>query len=309
MAGAGPATSTSRVFISHSSEDSGYVAHLAALLARQGYEPWVDTAKLRFGALLRNELRAAIQNSRVLLLIWSAPARRSRWVLSEMFTAFHCGRFIVPCVLDGTPLPGFLRQALYFDAERDRTHIGAKLALAIRDAPHHANEHAALTPYREPIVQRIADTVAMSQIAVLESASKDRRAAIKANKSVREALVHLKALAEADPLVQNLQGFQCKNDYLLRNWDLIMAGQPPADEILLRGERCFFESLCADPRDGSALNGLGSILFYELELDAAEFFQRRAIEIIKKRTGGRYEEAERDLDMVLRQKAAQRDPQ
>ena len=50
-------------------------------------------------------------------------------------------------------------------------------------------------------------------------------------------------------------------------------------------------------------HGIGSILFYEL--DAAEFFQRRAINICLSRTGKRYGAAQHDLDMVLKFKQAQ----
>ena len=39
-------------------------------------------------------------------------------------------------------------------------------------------------------------------------------------------------------------------------------------------------------------------MFYERELDAAEFFQRRAIDL-KKRTGENYEAAKHDLKMIL----------
>ena len=47
-----------------------------------------------------------------------------------------------------------------------------------------------------------------------------------------------------------------------------------------------------------ALDGLGSILMFERELDAAEFFQRRAMEIVN-RGGGKYEAAEIDLQQIL----------
>jgi hypothetical protein len=59
----------------------------------------------------------------------------------------------------------------------------------------------------------------------------------------------------------------------------------------------------------SAINGLGTIVFFELELDAAGFFQRRAIELAKKRTGARYGAVEHDLDMALRLRAQLRGPQ
>ena len=57
-------------------------------------------------------------------------------------------------------------------------------------------------------------------------------------------------------------------------------------------ESYFFKVLCFKPFDPSSLNGLGSVLLLERELDAAEFFIRRAIEL----AGGHYPEAEARLE-------------
>ena len=72
---------------------------------------------------------------------------------------------------------------------------------------------------------------------------------------------------------------------------------------MARAERCFFQSLCVNPLDPSALNGIGSILMFERELDAAEFFQRRAISSAK-REGYGYPEAEIDLKTILSAKGS-----
>jgi len=69
------------------------------------------------------------------------------------------------------------------------------------------------------------------------------------------------------------------------------------DPLLRRAEQFFFEALFVDPMDCSALNGLGSILILERELEAAEFFVRRAIAIAKKKKMA-YLEAEHDLAMI-----------
>jgi Flp pilus assembly protein TadD len=87
--------------------------------------------------------------------------------------------------------------------------------------------------------------------------------------------------------------------------DAIQAGRAPSDELLDRAERRFFEALSIDPTDPSALNGLGSILLLERELDAAEFFIRTAIAEAKKRGIVPYEAAERDLQVVLYYKSLQ----
>ena len=90
-----------------------------------------------------------------------------------------------------------------------------------------------------------------------------------------------------------------RSTYALKHAPAIQAGRAPADPLLQKGERCFFESLCVDPDDISAINGLGNILFYERELDAAEFFHRAAIDRAK-RARQPYPAAEHDLALVLR---------
>jgi hypothetical protein len=92
-------------FISHASKDLEFAQQLVQALEIDGLKAWIDDSDVRFGVLLRNELQSAIRNRRSLVLIWSKAASISRWVMAEMFTAFHCDRFIVPCVLDPTPLP------------------------------------------------------------------------------------------------------------------------------------------------------------------------------------------------------------
>lgn len=54
-----------------------------------------------------------------------------------------------------------------------------------------------------------------------------------------------------------------------------------------------------NPKDEGAINGIGTILFYERELAAAAFFQRRAIAHAKPRGGG-CQLAEKDLRLTLR---------
>ena len=60
--------------------------------------------------------------------------------MAEILTALHSIRFIIPCVLDRTPLPQFLQNAAYLDRRRDRAEIGEKFCRAIRAAPKRANE-------------------------------------------------------------------------------------------------------------------------------------------------------------------------
>jgi len=285
-------------FVSHASQDAATADQISKALQSKKLKLWVDASDLAFGGLLREELQSAIQQSRVLILLWSEAASKSRWVMAEMFTAFHRNRFIIPYVLDATPLPQFLANSAYLSLRRDQADIGVKLARTLGSAPDSANTPAPLLNSRTSLVESLVNGVGAAQIAVVQAMTQDFEKAAEANKSVESALNNLKEMAPLDLMVLNLSGYQCKNNYMFQHWDAIQAGRAPKDPQLQQAERYFFDALCVDPRDPSALNGLGSILMFERELDAAEFFQRRAIEIVKE-SGGNYEAAQHDLDLIL----------
>ena len=100
-----------------------------------------------------------------------------------------------------------------------------------------------------------------------------------------------------DATVLNLAGYHRKNEYRLKYGAEIDARRPPADPLLECAERFFFDTLFVNPTDYSALNGLGSILVYEREYNAAEFFILRAIHYAE-RDGIAYGDAEQDLALT-----------
>jgi TIR domain len=285
-------------FISHASADADFADTVVKALAAGKLKAWIDSADVRFGALLRNQLQSSISDSRVLVLLWSKAAFKSRWVMAEMFTAIYLDRFIIPCVLDSTPLPQFLANAAYLNRKRDGERLGERLCGAVRGAPDHANDVRALFLAETSVIQPLINDVAARQYAALAAIDEDFDKAVSANRHVGNALSNLQELAPLHPTVLNLAGYQCKNDYMLKHWDATQVWRAPKDKLLDQGERYFFESLCVNPFDESAINGLGNILFYERELDAAEFFHGRAADLYFKRTGEHYEAAEHDLKMV-----------
>jgi TIR domain-containing protein len=295
-------------FISHASANADIAEALVNALEADKLKAWIDSSDMKFGALLRNQLQASISGCRVLVLLWSKPAFKSRWVLAEMFTAIYLDRFIIPCVLDSTPLPQFLANAAYLDRKRDGDRLGERLCGAVRGAPDHANDVSALILGDTSVVQPLINAVAAGQYAALAAIGEDFDKAVEANRHVGSALRNLQELAPLHPMVLNLAGYQCKNDYMMKHWDAIQVWRAPKDELLDRGERHFFESLCVNPFDESAINGLGNILFFERELDAAEFFHSRAADLYLKRTGEHYEAAEHDLEMVRRFRKRQAQP-
>jgi hypothetical protein len=295
-------------FISHASANADIAETLVKALEADKLKAWIDSADVKFGALLRNQLQASISGCRVLALLWSEQAFQSRWVMAEMFSAIYLDRFIIPCVLDSTPLPQFLANSAYLDRKRDGDRLGQRLCHAIRSAPDHANDVSAVVPNDTSVVQPLINAVAAGQYAALAAIDQDFDKATEANRHVGSAMRNLQEMAPLHPMVLNLAGYQCKNDYMMKHWDAIQVWRAPKDALLDRGERHFFESLCVNPFDESAINGLGNILFFERELDAAEFFHSRAADLYLKRTGEHYEAAEHDLKMVRGFKSRQAQP-
>ena len=94
---------------------------------------------------------------------------------------------------------------------------------------------------------------------------------------------------------------------MVEHWEEIQAGRPPRDPQLLDAERRFFDAALVDPTDLAAINGLASVLIFELELDIAAFFNDRALALAQK-AGVTYDEAEQDRAMIawMKQQAAAR---
>lgn len=289
-------------FISHASEDSRLATRIEEMLDKNGLEAWLDHSDLRPGVLLREELQSEIKNSRTLVLLWSAPASRSRWVAAEVMMAFHLDRFIIPCVLDDTPVPEFLRNTVFLDIRSGETDVFNRLSKAVREAPAVANKMPPVIRSQSAELGEIIKSINNGQMKELELIGKGEfERAAEIHNLVDEGMQLAEKKWRLDPMIINLHGYHCKNAYMLNHWDAIRAGRPPKDPVLEEGESYFFQALYVNPKDLSAINGLGSILFYELELDAAEFFIRKAIDLAKQQKMT-YTAAKHDLDMVLQYK-------
>jgi len=285
------------VFVSHSSANAAAAKRVGEALEAVAFDVWLDSSDIRLGVLLRSELHEAIGRSRAVALLWSEPASKSRWVAAEILTAFHMDRFIVPCVVDDTPLPQFLANSVYLDLRGNETEALGQLARAVENAPKQANPLPPRMASASAELTRAIETIAAAQEKVTTPlANRDLTSAATVQAALDPVMKQAEQLWQYELMILNLGGYHRKNGYLVKYWDAIQAGRPPKDPLLLEAERLFFEALFVDPLERSALNGLGSILIYELELDAAEFFVRRAIALSKGR--GRYPAAEHDLKLI-----------
>ena len=105
-----------RLFISHSSQDDGFVRDLREALADHGQEGWIDSRELRGGDLLWPEIAAAIGEASAYAVVVSPAALQSKWVGKELRRALDVQKErgkdefpVIPLSLDGTQL-GVLEQ-------------------------------------------------------------------------------------------------------------------------------------------------------------------------------------------------------
>jgi TIR domain-containing protein len=287
-------------FISHSSRNRSTARRIEAGLEREGLQVWLDDSEIKLGVLLGKELQDSIRDSGVVVLLWSSFAAQSRWIAAEWLTAFHLDRFIVPCTLDDTPLPQCLQGSVYLRLRRVTPSMIDRLGRAIRQSPRKANPMAPMMRAESPQLSAEIARINDGQMAVADHlGAGDLPGARRAQSALNRRMNRGLADWPFDSMMVNLAGYHLKNAYMVGHWAEIQAGRAPADPLLRESEQRFFETLSLDPTEPSALNGVGNILFFERDLDAAEFFVSAAIEQSRRR-GVSYPAAESDLALIRR---------
>ncbi len=87
------------VFVSYSSKDSGWVAHLKAFLEDNAVNVWLAPFDLRSGSALDAGLDESIHSQDCLLLILTEHSLASSWVAVEVTAAIAAKKRIVPIAL------------------------------------------------------------------------------------------------------------------------------------------------------------------------------------------------------------------
>jgi hypothetical protein len=96
------------LFMSYSREDRARVRPLVEALRESGYRVFFDLESIKVGDHWKRRLESSIRQSRVLVLCWSAQAKRSEYVQFESAKADALGKKVLPWLLDETPLPPML---------------------------------------------------------------------------------------------------------------------------------------------------------------------------------------------------------
>ena len=120
----------SKLFISHSSTDDGFVRGLREALEAMEQEAWIDSRELRGGDPLWSEIQTAIEKAPGYAVVISPAGLQSKWVGKELKHALGMQKErgkasypVIPLSLDGTKL-GVLEE--FFDEEPVYVPVSSK---------------------------------------------------------------------------------------------------------------------------------------------------------------------------------------
>lgn len=182
------------IFISHAWEDKVLVRRLESELKAAGAEVWVDHAGIRGGDNLPERINDALEWCNTLLLIWSKQAKASHWVKLEWSNAISLRKLIIPCPIDGTPVPPIMASTAYVDFSNNEQGLQRLLLYALQ---------LAQTGGADSVLANVIHTrLAQAQPASIPKPPQDepevkrlpsRPPVVKSAPSVRPAIIQLRA--------------------------------------------------------------------------------------------------------------------
>lgn len=92
------------VFISYSTRERTQAYAIRAFLTERGITCWMAPESIPTGSNYTKEIPVAIRNCQVFLLILSENAQKSPWVLRELDGAVNNSKYVLPYLLDDTPM-------------------------------------------------------------------------------------------------------------------------------------------------------------------------------------------------------------
>lgn len=280
-------------FISHASQDRQVAERIETALGHE--RVWFDRSDIQLGALLGRELLSNLTKSRVLVLVWSADAGRSPWVQSEWIAAVNLGKAVVPVVLDRTPLPQALANTLWLPWRRGSRASMAELVRSVATPGRRGGSVGAAMRLPDLARDAAIDALARRQATLFEAwGAQGLGAARKVQRALERPTAALLARYPLDARVASLWAYHAKNGVLLDYDAEISAGIRVTDPRLSDARWRFLRALWLDPYGPDALNGLGTVAWFDHDLDTAEFYVRAAL-----RQEPDYPAAVHDLQLIL----------
>ncbi len=265
-------------WIAHATEDYRVAAQLAAVLKRQRLRIGVDGAGRPAASLLSRERRVAIGQSRVLILLWSAAASQSRDVNVAWLAALYEDRFIVPCVLDVTPLPPCLQTTVFLDLRRSHPNHVERLISAVKGAPNAANPITYMAPRPPAALSRpLVPILRMQQDISASWYRRDRESMSTLQRQLNALIAKHRLLSSPEPSLASLRAYHLLHTYILKHWEAIQDRQPPADPLLDEAEQHFLHLLGMTPTYPPTISAFGHVLLLQRHREAAAFFMQTAL--------------------------------
>ena len=109
----------SRIFISYSRKDIGFVRRLAGDLEKAGYDVWWDLTDLRGGDDWVRVIPDAIASSNDFIVVLTPKSVVSDWVKKEYTQALSLRKKVIPIMLERTGVPFALNTINYVDFTSD----------------------------------------------------------------------------------------------------------------------------------------------------------------------------------------------
>jgi hypothetical protein len=91
------------VFISYAHEDRDVVRELTRSLKNAGFSAWWDR-EISVGVDLTREIERQLESCKAVIVVWSASAVRSTWVISEASSGLDNGK-LIPMQIDSSRIP------------------------------------------------------------------------------------------------------------------------------------------------------------------------------------------------------------
>ncbi|MGB7983275.1 MAG: toll/interleukin-1 receptor domain-containing protein [Candidatus Nanopelagicales bacterium] len=147
-----------QVFVSKASEDGVVAMRAVALLERAGFRTWISERDIPAGADHAVAVPPAVRASRVMILLLSAHAVTSPWVLREFEVAISAGVQVVPVAMPGFAGVESLPDAWQFRLIGSQVRVDGdleaavdRIAVELRDHPHSSRwSHSPPSAARSP---------------------------------------------------------------------------------------------------------------------------------------------------------------
>ena len=140
-----------KLFISYSRKDIGFIRQLAGDLEKAGYDVWWDLTDLRGGDDWQRVIPTAIESSEHFIVVLSPNSVVSDWVKKEYTQALSLRKKIIPLMLERSAIPFALNTINYVDFTSDDYASNFKNLL---DALDHTGENPVTTTSAFPLMLR-----------------------------------------------------------------------------------------------------------------------------------------------------------